>query len=139
MDLSLTTDSLGLWNDDTGYASSLFCQWNIAPDTDADGTTGIVVSSLSLIFEQFDVPVGYDAVRVYQLKCVPSADGNDVCETRERQLRLTYPASFADTGLLPPVVHAEENAQGYGVQLMVRFTSKYASGAKGFTATCRNM
>ena len=133
--LELTSESgvnsIQLYNEDAGYGSSLFCQWTIDPRLDSDGN-GVVVQQMSLIFDSFDVPVGFDTLRVYQLKC-----SDDECTFRERVELLVggYPASFEDQGVLPPLVFAQETTAGFGVQMLVRFTSKYASGAAGFVAS----
>ena len=114
--------SINLYDPESGYASSLFCQWNIKPDQGS--------SQLSLVFDKFDVPIGYDLLKVYQLKCT-TLD----CTRRRRTLILTFPTSFDDAGLLPPLVHLQELA-GNPVHMTVRFTSRFASGSAGFIASC---
>lgn len=123
-------NAIQLYNEDAGYGSSLFCQWTINPSFDSDGNE-VVVQQMSLIFDSFDVPIGFDSLRVYQLKCV-----DDDCTYRQRVELLEggYPASFQDQGVLPPLVFAQETGNN-GVQMLVRFTSKYASGAAGFIAS----
>jgi hypothetical protein len=113
--------SINLYDPESGYASSLFCQWNIKPDQGS--------SQLSLVFDKFDVPIGYDLLKVYQLKCT-TLD----CTRRRRTLILTFPTSFDDAGLLPPLVHLQELA-GNPVHMTVRFTSRFASGSAGFIAS----
>ena len=86
---------------------------------------------MSLIFDKFDVPVGYDSLKVYQLKCL------DVeCTKRNRVQMLSFPAGFDDAGRLPPLVHLQEQV-GKPVHMTIRFTSRFASGSSGFIASCR--
>ena len=124
-------NAIQLYNEDAGYGSSLFCQWTIDPNVDSDDNK-IVVQQISLVFDSFDVPIGFDTLRVYQLKCI-----DEECSDRERVELLEggYPASFEDQGVLPPLVFAQETAVNQGVQMLVRFTSKYSSGATGFVAS----
>ena len=114
---------ISLYDARSGYASSLFCQWHIRP---AVGT-----SQMSLIFDKFDVPVGYDSLKVYQLKCK-----DEGCTKRTRELALSFPKGFDDAGRLPPLVHLQEQV-GQPVHMTVRFTSRFASGSSGFIASCR--
>ena len=121
-----TEDGAGqieLYDTRAGYASSLFCQWHVKP---AKGS-----SQMSLVFDKFDVPVGFDSLKVYQLKCL---DGG--CTRRERVQMLTFPAGFDDAGKVPPLVYLQEQV-GSPVHMTIRFTSKYASGSAGFIASCR--
>ena len=72
-----TTDGAGqieLYDTRAGYASSLFCQWHVMPATGS--------SQMSLVFDKFDVPVGFDSLKVYQLKCLEEEPG---CTRREKR------------------------------------------------------
>ena len=123
-----TTDGAGqieLYNTRAGYASSLFCQWHVRPETGS--------SQMSLVFDKFDVPVGFDSLKVYQLKCLEEEPG---CTRRERVQMLTFPRGFDDAGKVPPLVYLQEKV-GFPVHMTIRFTSKYASGSAGFIASCR--
>ena len=114
---------ISLYDTQSGYASSLFCQWHVRP--------AVGSSQMSLIFDKFDVPVGYDSLKVYQLKCL------DVeCTKRNRVQMLSFPAGFDDAGRLPPLVHLQEQV-GKPVHMTIRFTSRFASGSSGFIASCR--
>ena len=123
-----TTDGAGqieLYDTRAGYASSLFCQWHVMPATGS--------SQMSLVFDKFDVPVGFDSLKVYQLKCLEEEPG---CTRRERVQVLTFPRGFDDAGKVPPLVYLQEKV-GFPVHMTIRFTSKYASGSAGFIASCR--
>ena len=124
----LDTDESGsgqisLYDTQAGYASSLFCQWHIRPATGS--------GQMSLIFDKFDVPIGYDSLKVYQLKCL-----DEECTKRNRVQMLSFPTGFADAGRLPPLVSLQERF-GKPVHMTIRFTSRYASGSSGFIASCR--
>ena len=124
----LDTDESGsgqisLYDTQAGYASSLFCQWHIRPATGS--------GQMSLIFDKFDVPIGYDSLKVYQLKCL-----DEECTKRNRVQMLSFPTGFADAGRLPPLVSLQEPF-GKPVHMTIRFTSRYASGSSGFIASCR--
>ena len=122
--------TVSLYDDVAGYASSLFCQWHIKPP---GGTT----SQLSLVFDKFDVPVGFDMLRVYQLKCTSNDEGDpSICKRRQRTLMLSFPTSFDEAGMLPPLVHMQES-NGVPVHLTIRFTSRFASQSAGFVASRR--
>lgn len=122
-------NAVALYNNVAGYAGNLFCQWKICPnDPTCSNAYGGGDSGISLVFDNFDVPVGFDVLKVYQLKC------NEGCTSRSRTTELTFPSSFADMGLLPPLVFAQET-EGFGVQILIRFLSTFASGSSGFIAS----
>ena len=126
-DVTLTEPSglgvISLYDTQAGYSSSLFCQWHVKP---LEGS-----SQLSLIFDKFDVPVGFDSLKVYQLKC-----SDEECTARSRIQMLSFPSGFDDAGMLPPLVHLQDYP-GKPVHMTIRFVSKYASGSSGFIASCR--
>ena len=123
--LTLTDENganvIRLYNDRAGYSGGLFCQWNLQPTGRSD---------MSIIFDKFDVPVGFDIMEVYLMKC------EDIdCRRRLRSTLLSWPKTFDEVGQLPPLVSASEGT-GNDVHVLLRFTSKYSSGATGFLASC---
>jgi hypothetical protein len=125
VDTASGAGQIELYDTRSGYASSLFCQWHVRPATGS--------SQMSLVFDKFDVPVGFDSLKVYQLKCLDAG-----CTRRERVQMLKFPEGFDDAGKVPPLVYLQERVGvGSPVHMMIRFTSKYASGSAGFIASCR--
>ena len=120
--------AIGIYDSEAGYGAYLLCQWLIAP-TDRQ--------QMTLLTDAFDVDCcNRDTVEIIQLKCTATVNtpGIERCDTRQRQTLLTYPTSFAQDGVLPPTITVSETG-GFGVQVLIRFSTKFATGRYGFTAS----
>jgi hypothetical protein len=104
----LLTDASGTISDGPGdYENNADCTWLIAP-------TG--ATSVSITFDEFDMEVPYDIVRVYKCATIE-------CESK------TFLGELAGLYPLPPTFQSNT---GF---IQVHFTSDESGAAPGFTAS----
>lgn len=125
--LSGVSDSFGIYSAEAGYGAYLLCQWHIAPSGR---------QHITFVFDNFDVSCcDRDLIEIIQLQCQATVVSvAPRCDVRKRVNVLSYPTSFAQNGVLPPAVTLTDEG-GFGVEALVRFRSKFATGSPGFSVS----